>query len=254
MARKANIAREEIHQACWELLEQNQFPNIPRIADYFSKKDGRHASNTTLMNAIIDWEEQYKEHQQHQLKELNDSLQPAFNHFSREITQTLGTLLDEKLLDLESQQLLKENATHQGFLSLSSVLCETQSALDTITIEKAQLEQSYREGQEQRQHIQQRYDDVLSHNKVIDSQLKQSQQEKNELQINISQKEVDLAKLDNKVSQLEFENEHLKNQIKMLIDQQHSEQVRPLEKLNKQLEELAQSIARIQIKDRDDKQ
>ena len=61
MARKANIAREEIHQACWELIEKNSFPNIPRLTEYFLQKDGRRCSNTTFLNAITDWEETYKD-------------------------------------------------------------------------------------------------------------------------------------------------------------------------------------------------
>jgi chromosome segregation ATPase len=253
MARKANIAREEIHQACWDLLEQNHFPNIPRIADYFLKKDGRHASNTTLLNAITEWEESYKEYQQHQLKELNDALQPAFNHFSREITQTLGTLLDEKQVDFENQQALKESATHQGFLSLSSVLCETQDSLAKVTEEKQQLENAHQALIEKHQMILERYDDIVSHNKVIDSQLKQTQKERDELQLNLSQKAVDLAKLDNKVSGLEEENAQLKEQLHALKNQHQSIQDGHLEKLNKQMEELTQSVARIQIKDRDNK-
>ena len=250
MARKANIAREEIHQACWDLLEQNHFPNIPRIADYFLKKDGRHASNTTLLNAISEWEELYKEYQQHQLKELNDALLPAFNHFSREITQTLGTLLDEKQVDLENQQALKESATHQGYLSLSAALCEAQESLTLINAEKQQLENNYKMLTEKHQMTVQHNEDMAAHNKVIDNQLKQTQKERDELQLNLSQKAVDLAKLDNKVASLEEQNAALNAQLQEVKDQQKSSQESHLDKLHQQMEELAQSVARIQIKDR----
>ncbi|REG85716.1 hypothetical protein [Marinomonas pollencensis] len=251
MARKANIAREEIHQACWDLLEQNHFPNIPRIAEYFLNKDGRHASNTTLLNAISEWEETYKEYQQHQLKELSDALQPAFNHFSREITQTLGTLLDEKQVDLEQQQALKENATHQGYLSLSNELCETQNALESVTEEKQQLEMKLQSLITKQQALEQRNEDLVAQNKVIEAQSKQAQKERDELTLNLSQKSVDLAKLDNKITSLVEENTQLKEQLKKQSAESERQDRNQLEKLTRQMEEFALSIAQIQLKDRD---
>lgn len=253
MARKANIAREEIHQACWDLLEQNLFPNIPRVAEYFLNKDGRHGSNTTLMNAISEWEESYHEFQQHKLKELDDSLAPVFNHFSREVTQVLGKLLDEKLLDLEKQQQLREDAAKGGYQSLSESLITLQNQFEQLEEDKLALADAHREMTEKHSFAHQRYEDVLAQNHVLTSQLKTLQKERDALQINLSQREVDLAKQDNQLAQLKDENVSLKSQLATLQDKKQAKESAQLASLQQQLTELTQSVAEIRLKDRDKK-
>ncbi|NLQ16413.1 hypothetical protein HGG82_02095 [Marinomonas sp. M1K-6] len=209
MARKANIAREEIHQACWELIEKNSFPNIPRLAEYFRQKDGRHCSNTTFLNAITQWEESYKEQQQHELSELSDLLQPVFKRFSREVTQQLGQLLDEKSTEIEQHQHRKQEATQSGYLSLSSALIELQAAHDTLTSERKKISDEAETLKQKWTFSEQRYQEVMAQNAVLTSQIKQEQKANTELRINLAQKEVDLAKQDNQLAKVLEENAKL---------------------------------------------
>ncbi|MBJ7556914.1 hypothetical protein [Marinomonas spartinae] len=253
MARKANIAREEIHQACWELLEKNQFPNIPRIADYFLDKDGRKCSNTTLMNAISEWEELYKEHQQHQLKELGSSLAPSFNRFSRDVTQILGRLLDEKMLDAEAQYALRLSATEGQYSSLSLALCELQDAYDAVLEERESLKVMNTQLNEHLKLTQQRYDDVYSHHQVINNQLTRERSEKEALRLNLDQHEVDLAKQDHLISSLKEENSTLKQQVKSLQEEQRSVDKQHRQAVDQTLQEIARTMKQIQGKDRDNK-
>lgn len=251
MARKANIAREEIHQACWELLEKDQFPNIPRIADYFSEKDGRKCSNTTLMNAIAEWEELYKENQQHKLKELDEGLQPVFHRFSRDVTQALGQLLDEKILETESQYALKKAATEGQYQSLSSSLCELQEAFDTLSEEHSRVSLNNAQLKQALDQAKQRYDDVYSHNQVIASKLHKEQIEKDELRINLSQHEVDLAKLDHFTVQLNDENKQLKAKLAALEGEQKDQEKQQWQQLNEKLQEMTLCVQQIQSNDRE---
>jgi hypothetical protein len=253
MARKANIAREEIHQACWELIEKNTFPNIPRLTEHFALKDGRRCSNTTFMNAIAGWEDAYKEHQQHQLQELSDILLPIFKRFSRDVTQNLGQLLDEKSTDLEQHQIRKQEATEGGFLSLSSALIELQETHDALTIEHKKKCSHSEDLQKKLAFSDQRYQDVLSHNHVLNSQLKQEQNSNTELRINLSQKEVDLAKQDNQLTLLKQENTKLVAELKnKQIKHVKGEAERWLE-ITKKLDTLTSSIETINHKDRGSK-
>ncbi|MBJ7538238.1 hypothetical protein [Marinomonas transparens] len=249
MARKANIAREEIHQACWELLEKNSFPNIPRLAEYFLQKDGRRCSNTTLMNAIAEWEKAYKEHQQHQLKELNGILLPVFKRFSRDVTQSLGLLLDEKVTDLEQRQSLKQAATEGGYLSLSSSLMDLQKNHDALLEEYEVAKRKAVELKQQLTFSQQRYQEVLSQNQVLSSQNKQKQAESTELRINLSQKEVDLAKLDNQLTLLKEENVKLAAQLKDKSSQQVSSDTKKWQQMNERLDSMANALKTIERKE-----
>lgn len=250
MARKANISREEIHLACWDLLETNNFPNIPRIADYFLQKDGRRCSNTTLMNAIAEWEESYKEHQQHQLKELNQLLLPVFKRFTREATHQLGQLLDEKGAETEERHNLKQKATEGGYLSLSQALIELQTQYDDLS-EKYEEVSSYAASMEHKLSLsQQRYDDVLTQNKVLNSQLNQAQKANAELRINLAQKEVDLAKQDNLLSILTQEKLKLTAHVEELQNKQQIENHANWQELAKQLTELTSTVKTIEGNDR----
>ena len=253
MARKANIAREEIHQACWELIEKNTFPNIPRLAEHFSLKDGRRCSNTTFMNAIAEWEDAYKEHQQHQLQELSDTLLPIFKRFSRDVTQNLGQLLDEKSTDLEQHQILKQEATEGGFLSLSSALIELQKAHDALTTEHKKICSHTESLQQQYAFSEQRYQDVISQNHVLNSQLKQEQKDNAELRINLSQKEVDLAKQDNQLTALKQDKTKLTAQLESHQAKKVKGEAEKWLAITKKLDTLTSSIESINHKDRGSK-
>ncbi|WP_417528482.1 hypothetical protein [Marinomonas shanghaiensis] len=250
MARKANIAREEIHQACWELLEQNSFPNIPRLAEFFMKKDGRRCSNTTLMNAIAEWEDAYKDQQQHQLKELSDVLQPVFKRFSREVTQQLGQLLDEKSSDLEQHQIRKLEATQSGYLSLSSALIELQEAHDALIMEHKTVCDDAVMAKQKLALSEQRYQDVMTQNAVLTNQIKQEQKDNQELRINLAQKEVDLAKQDNALTRLHEENTKLASALENnRKDKMENDEIK-WQEMAKKLDALTRSLKTMPRKDR----
>lgn len=250
MARKANIAREEIHQACWELLEKNSFPNIPRLTEYFLKKDGRRCSNTTFMNAIAEWEVTYKEHQDHHIKELDGVLLPVFKRFSRDITQNIGLLLDEKVSHLEQQQTLKQNAVKGGYLSLSSSLVDLQKSYDTLLDEHENTKKQMLELKQRQTFSQQRYQEILTQNQVLSSQIKQRTSENTELRINLSQKEVDLAKLDNQIAQLKKENATFMEQLKNKQSQQALVDAKKWQMMSEKLDTMTNSLKTMEHKDR----
>lgn len=254
MARKANIAREEIHQACWELIEKNSFPNIPRLTEYFLQKDGRRCSNTTFLNAITDWEEAYKEQQQHELNELNDVLLPVFKRFSREVTQNLGKLLDEKSSDIEQHQIRKQEATQSGYLSLSSALVELQKTHDLLTSEHKKASHEAETFKQQLAFSEQRYQEVMAQNAVLTSQIKQEQKQTAELRINLAQKEVDLAKQDNQLSQLAQENQKLATTLQEIQNTKVKEEAVQWQMVAKKFDELTNSMKTMQRKDRGSKQ
>ncbi|NVK74918.1 MAG: hypothetical protein HWE24_15720 [Oceanospirillaceae bacterium] len=254
MARKANIAREEIHQACWELIEKNSFPNIPRLTDYFLKKDGRRCSNTTFLNAITEWEEIYKEQQQHELSELNDVLLPAFKHFSREVTQSLGKLLDEKASDIEQHQHRKQESTEGGYLSLSTVLIDLQAEHEKLQLEHQKVCREVEMLKDKSAFNEQRYEEVLSQNAVLTSQLKQEQKANSELTINLAQKEVDLAKQDNQLTRLKDENRQLAYEQELHQQNATKAEVEKWDEMSKKLDALASSMKTMQRKDRGSKQ
>ncbi|MBR7888419.1 hypothetical protein J9B83_05635 [Marinomonas sp. A79] len=261
MARKANISKEEIHQACWELIETNRFPNIPRLTQHFLQKDGRRCSNTTFLNAITEWEESYANHQQNQLQELNTLLLPVFQRFSREATQHLGQLLDEKNAEIEMHHANKQDAANGSYDSLSSALVETQNQLDALNIQNnetqnalALTEQKLAVCQEQNSHIKQQYQDLLSQNKVVNAQLKQEQSQSAELQLNLSQKEVDLAKQDAKLSLLTSENRRLESLLDKLTKKHAIKIDEHWQLMTEKLDALTASLKSDQGKHRDEKQ
>lgn len=261
MARKANISKEEIHQACWELIETNRFPNIPRLTQYFLEKDGRRCSNTTFLNAISEWEESYAEHQQNQLQELDALLHPVFQRFSREATQHLGQLLDEKNAEIEMHHANKQEAANGSYNSLSEALIEAQAKIDELTAQNNESHntltittQKLAMLEEQNSQIKQQNQDLVSQSKVVTAQLKQEQKSNTELQLNLSQKEVDLAKQDAKLVLLTAENKRLES---MLASQAEKHTVRMDEHwqlMSEKLDVLTASFKSGQGKYRDEKQ
>ncbi|MCB5160334.1 hypothetical protein [Marinomonas algarum] len=259
MARKANISKEEIHQACWSLIEDNCFPNIPRLADFFLKKDGRRCSNTTLLNAVTEWEEQYKEQQQNQLTFLDEDLSPIFKRFSREVTQCFGQLLDEKTAEILQQNTVKQGSIDGGYLSLSEDIIALQGSNDVLSKNCTQLEEQVATLKQQlaiaEHHVsraQQQAEDVLTQNKVVTYQLSQEQENNTELQLNLSQKEVELAKQDTQLQQLRNENTRLNESIQQLRYEKENKQQESWQVISEKIEALSASVKTMQLKDRDD--
>ncbi|MEP2617203.1 MAG: hypothetical protein ABJH25_04185 [Marinomonas sp.] len=246
MARKANISNKEIHQACWELLERNSFPNIPRIADFFLNKDGRRCSNTTLMKAIAEWEEMYKEQQEHEFNDLDEVLLPAFKSFSRNLTKSFGILLDEKAADLKKHQTQKQNAIEGGYLSLSSALIELQQAYEEIEEQHATAEQKALELEQQALLLEQKNQTLAAQNQVLAKQLEQEREESAELRLNLSQREVDLAKLDNKLSQALEEKQQAFNETTRLKEQYNKQEERNWAQITNTLKNLSSSVQILQ--------
>lgn len=251
MARKANISKEEIHQACWELLENNTFPNIPRIAAYFINKDGRKCSNTTLLNAISEWEESYKEHQQHQLKQLDDVMAPVFQRFSREVTQSLGKLLDEISLDLEQDFQRKDQAIDGRYLSLSESLISAQQELEASQQALSQRQEEHLSLQHKAELLAQRNADLSASNNVLSAQLLELQTQNQELSINLAQKEVDLAKLDNRLASSLEQQERLQQKIRQIELENRQLQEDKWQQINQQLTSMADSLNTLSSKHRD---
>ncbi|WP_191603357.1 hypothetical protein [Marinomonas algicola] len=229
MARKANISREEILLACWDLLEQNYYPNIPRVAEYFQKRDGRKCSNTTLLNSISEWEEQYKERQQVKFSDLGNALNPVFKKIEREFVQVLQSQLDEKVGEFEHSEQLKSDAVKGRYLSLSKSLA-TQADQLLNAEEKANLfEKKSHELMNDFQYMKQRYEDTLSTLSVSTESLRACEQQLKEIQLNLVQKEVDLVKIESRYSAIENENKRLMLELTMLkkdfdlLKQQNSE-------------------------------
>ncbi|MGR0279765.1 hypothetical protein ACUM5Y_12070 [Marinomonas dokdonensis] len=253
MARKANISKEEIHLACWALLEKNTFPNIPRIAEYFINKDGRKCSNTTLLNAITEWEEIYKEHQQHQLKQLDDVMSPVFQRFNRDVTQSLGKLLDEITFDLEQGLDRKDKAVNGGYLSLSKTLIQCQEELDHSEDKLNQLAQENQSLQEKVETLTQRNQDLAATNNVLTAQISQLQEQHKELVINLAQKDVDLAKIDNELAARNKEYENALRKQQQLEEDNRKLEQENWQKIRQQLDSMNNSINTLSAKHGDKK-
>ena len=210
MARKANIEREEIIMACWALLEQNYFPNIPRLTDYFINQDGRKCSNTTFLKAITEWEELYKERQDASFQELSDVFMPTFKKFERDISRDLQSLLEETLQNEDNSQALKRDATNGQYLSLSQLSqdqaleIDAQASLITTLTEAQQINKNKIE------YLDKRYQETLSTVKM--QQVKSAEQESQikELILNLAQKEVDQTKCELQIKLLDEDRERLR--------------------------------------------
>lgn len=213
MARKANIAREEIIMACWSLLEQNFFPNIPRLADYFHKQDGRKCSNTTFIKAITEWEELYKERQDASFNDLTDAFMPSFKKFERDITRDLQSLLEEKLHLEESTHALKRDATKGQFLSLSSLVEQQSNEIDSQAIAILALNECKKVNEDRNAYLEKRYQETLTTLKAQQIKSESQKVELKELSLNLAQKEVDQTKLELKIDLVDEERVRLLKQI-----------------------------------------
>ena len=239
MARKANISRDEIIMACWNLLEQNYFPNIPRVADYFLKLDGRKCSNTTFLKAITEWEELYKERQDASFQDLFDVFTPSFKKFERDIGRDIQQLLEEKLHHSENDQALKKDATNGQYLSLSDFVVQQSQELESQEKTLVELTESKQDALQKCEHLTGRYQDTLSNLKVHQSKLEQQDKEIKTLNLNLSQKEVELASFELQLNLIKDERETLLDQIRS-----QQRQIENLSKQNnhKEIEDLTEQV------------
>ncbi|MCV2402810.1 hypothetical protein OFY17_07920 [Marinomonas sp. C2222] len=251
MARKANITSEEIHMACWELMELNQYPNIPRLAEYFSNKDGRKCSNTTFMKAISEWEDLYREHQENQFASLSEVLAPTFKSFNRKLMEQLGQLLDEKTVDAESKQKLKVDAVEGGYLSLSQALSSLQEKFETLSKSYAKSQIELSELKAKLSYSEERRQDLKNQNQVLFHQLKKEKEENNLLAANLSQKEVDLAKLDNELASLKADNRRTFELEQKQATLQKEDSDAKWQNLNDRLDSMTATLLSFQNKDRE---
>ncbi|KJZ12421.1 hypothetical protein TW85_14965 [Marinomonas sp. S3726] len=256
MARKANISREEIILACWSLLEQNYFPNIPRLTEYFLKKDGRKCSNTTFLKAITDWEELYKEQQEASFKDLSSVFMPSFKKFERDISRDLESLLEERLHQEKNEQSLKKDATHGQYLSLSELARNQAEDIEKQQDEIQQLQVQSVSDRKKIEYFEQRYQETLTTLKVAQTQSEHDKSQIKEATLNLSQKELDHSKLELKVNLLEEERGNLKAQLEVqakqlnrqalkieeLISKTHENNVNELTSQLKELIQLQQKV------------
>lgn len=219
MARKANISREEIILACWSLLEQNYFPNIPRLTDYFLQKDGRKCSNTTFLKAITDWEELYKERQEASFKDLSSVFMPSFKKFERDISRDLESLLEEKLHQEENEQTLKRDATHGQYLSLSELTQTQANVIEQQEEEISMLSQKDAHASQRIERLELRYQETLTTLKVVQTQSEHDKSQIKEMSLNLSQKELDQAKVELKLNLIEEDRKRLKMQLDLQTEQ-----------------------------------
>jgi len=215
MARKANISREEIHQACWNLLEQNYFPNIPRIAEYFLTLDGRKCSNTTLLNSISEWEVIYKEQQQVKFADLGEVVKPVFKKLEREFIQVLQSQLDDKVGEFEHAEKLKADSTNGRYLSLSAALSEQEQELTDSQDKAHTMEQEWTSVSNKLDYMKQRYEDTLSTLHVTNENMLHLEGQLKESQLNLVQKEIDIVKAESACQAIENENKRLIRQTEL---------------------------------------
>ena len=202
MARKANISREEIILACWALIEQNYFPNIPRLSEYFIKLDGRKCSNTTLLKGITEWEELYKERQESSFKSITEHLMPSFKKFERDIGRDLEILLEEQLQQKQLADNLKQDAANGQYLSLSALVEEQAERIEAQSNELTACQQVLQENKAQASHFEKRYKETLASLHIAQNTNQELTAQVKELDLELMQKEVDSNKL---ASQLEAE-------------------------------------------------
>ncbi|RBO82907.1 hypothetical protein [Marinomonas aquiplantarum] len=250
MARKANISRSEILQACWTLIDKQQYPNIPRVAQYFLDKDGRQCSNTTLLNAINQWQKDYQEHQEQIELNLDERLAAPIKQFIRETTKQLNQLVEEKAFDVEAERKLKQSAIDSDYLSLSASLATLEEAHQELKevhhshqIQTASLTQ-------EKQYLEKRLNEVASHNQLLKKQLEEAHKANETLRLNLAQRELDLAKQDVQISSLE--RAHAEQHLQQQNEQQKLEQAnRQWQEIHSQLESLNASVNQLQDKDKD---
>lgn len=242
MARKANISKEEIIEACWQLIEQNTFPNIPRLSAYFLQLDGRACSNTTLLNAINDWEELYREQQESELSDLKENLEPSFKRFERDVVQALSLVLGEKIQAHEDALTLRQAAIEGRSDSLSEAFVESTEQVSQLTTELAERVDEVDQLQQQNQLLSERYEQTLSRSRVLESELEKHQRELKERDAQLSQAQVDLAKQDKQIEMLNHALEAAKSELSQLKTAQTQEYNALLGKAVADLQEIAKSL------------
>lgn len=248
MARKANISKEEIIEACWKLIEQNVFPNIPRLSGYFRELDGRGCSNTTLLNGITEWEEAYREHQESELADLNDTLTTSFKRFQRDATQALSILLDEKIQAHEAQLQLRKQALEGRNDSLSHAYIDADQRAQEASEAYQLSHTAHQTLQLEHNNLQQRYDDVLAHHRVLEAELAESDKKRHEAEVKLNQAQVDLAKQDQTINML---NDALKSAQQQLSAEKTRSDAQYEQMLSSTLDELKNLTQSLQSKKAD---
>lgn len=242
MARKANIAKEEIIEACWKLIESNTFPNIPRLSQYFKELDGRGCSNTTLLNAISDWEEAYREYQESEVKDIAEHLTPSFKRFERDVVQSLSVLLDEKVHAFEAQMSLRKDALEGRGDSLSEALIESESQLEQTLQQLSERKQSEQQLQASHDQLSERLDHTLARNRVLENELADASRKLHEADTKLSQAQVDLAKQDQTIAMLNDTLASAQQQIKQLQTQSSTQYEQLLSSAVSDLQDLAKTL------------
>ncbi|MBM6550195.1 hypothetical protein [Marinomonas ostreistagni] len=246
MARKANISKEEIIDACWQLIEQNTFPNIPRLSAYFQQLDGRACSNTTLLNGINDWEERYREQQESELADLKDNLAPSFKRFERDVVQALTQVLDEKVQAHEDSLALRQQALEGRSDAMSEVYAQVSDDLERVQFELSERDQEKQQLAQDYQIMSERYEHALARNRVLETQLEQNQRTLQERDAQYNQAQVDLAKQDKQILMLQEALNQAQQQVERLSEQQNDNQQQMLARAIIDLQEIAQSLPKNQ--------
>lgn len=242
MARKANIAKEEIIEACWKLIENNTFPNIPRLSHYFKELDGRGCSNTTLLNAINEWEEAYREYQESEVKDIAEHLTPSFKRFERDVVQSLSVLLDEKVHAYEAQMTLRKEALEGREDSLSQAFMASEAQLEQALAELDALKANEHTLQAQQQQLAERLEHALTRSRVLENELADSTRLLQEADTKVSQAQVDLAKQDQTITMLNDALADAHQQIKVLQSQNTGEYEQLLNSALSDLQDLAKTL------------
>lgn len=242
MARKANIAKEEIIEACWKLIENNTFPNIPRLSEFFKELDGRGCSNTTLLNGISEWEEAYREYQESEVKDIAEHLTPSFKRFERDVVQSLSILLDEKVHAYEEQMSLRKEALEGRKDSLSAALIESETQLEQTQQELANSQQLVQQLQLNNEQLSERLDHALARTRVLENTLTDNTRKLHEADTKLSQAQVDLAKQDQTIAMLNEALAVAQQQVKELQTQSNSQYEQILSSAVSQLQDLAKSL------------
>ena len=153
-----------------------------------------------------------------------------------------------------ASRLRKQEATENGYLSLSTTLIELQNSYDQLVLEHKQILNEAELVKQKHEYSEQRYQQVLTQNAVLTNQIKQEQQHNTECRINLAQKEVDLAKQDNQILMLEEQNAKLVKQVEELQRQKAQAEAKSWQKMAEKLDSLSSSLKSLSAKDRGSKQ
>ncbi|AEF54749.1 hypothetical protein [Marinomonas posidonica] len=250
MARKANISRQEILQACWTLIDKHQYPNIPRVAQYFLDKDGRQCSNTTLLNAINQWQLDYDAHEKQIESNLNDRLATPINQFMREAAKQINQLIEEKAFDMEAGHKQKQSAIDSEYLSLSESLTTLEETHQELKEEHHSHQILTNRLSQENQYLEKRLNDVMSYNQQLKTQLEEALLANETLRLNLAQRELDLAKQDAHIQSLK--QTHADELSRQQKEKQFTDQTnQQWQEIRDQLRSLNSSVNSLQDKDND---